>query len=168
MIFRFLQAVVSSAVVILIAGCAAQTPANIEREGPAEEVSHPDMRPEARDDSSAGLSALARTADALDTKSEEERRVASARVGAAQTDLGATVASLGSPGEPGFWMKTPLVSSPAQGRVVFPASGKSVNVELVPRPGPATGGSQLSLSAMRAIEAPLTGLPELQVFRLGD
>ncbi len=168
MSFRSLKAVVSSAAVILIAGCAAQTPANMQREGAAGEVPGPDMRPEARDDANAAQPALARTADALDTTSEEERRAASARVGAAQTALGATVASLGSPGEPGFWMKTPLVSSPAQGRVVFPANGKSVNVELVPRPGSATGGSQLSLAAMRAIEAPLTGLPELQVFRLGD
>ncbi len=78
--------------------------------------------------------------------------------------MGETVASLGDPTRPGFWLETPLVDSPATGRVVFPATGKSAQVDLIPIDGPPTAGSRISLSAMRLIEAPLTDLPTIQVF----
>jgi hypothetical protein len=42
--------------------------------------------------------------------------------------------------------------------------GKSINIELRPSGGAAGSGSQISLAAMRLIEAPLTSLPELTVF----
>lgn len=76
-------------------------------------------------------------------------------------EIGATVATLDAT-EPGFWMKTPLVSRAQDGRVLFGA--KSVDLRLLPIDGPATGGSFISLDAMRAVGAPLTGFPQLRVF----
>ena len=77
--------------------------------------------------------------------------------------LGTTVASLGNPAEPGLWLKTPLVRKEQSGQVRYPETGKSTQVTLIPLDGPATAGSQLSLSAMQAIGAPLTGLPTIEV-----
>lgn len=110
----------------------------------------------------------ARTVEEFDTTTAEQRSeaVAGATGVGGENDLGRTVASLGSPTEPGFWLKTPLVSKPSKGRVVYPATGKSVSVDLIPIEGPKTAGSRMSLPAMRLIEAPLTGLPEVQVFRV--
>jgi len=78
--------------------------------------------------------------------------------------VGTTIAALGDPGEAGFWVKTPLVSAPTAGRVVYVTSGRSVQVNLIPLDGPSGGGSQISLAAMRLLDAPLTGLPELVVY----
>jgi len=83
------------------------------------------------------------------------------------TVLGTSVASLGDPARSGFWLETPLVSSETEGRVVFPGTGKSAQVQLIPIEGPATGGSRISLSAMRLIGAPLTDLPTLEVYSGG-
>ncbi len=88
--------------------------------------------------------------------------VASAPAGAQA--LGTTIATLGSPAEAGIWLKTPLVTQLRQGRVEY--QGKSINIELRPSGGAAGSGSQISLAAMRLIEAPLTSLPELTVFAL--
>lgn len=106
----------------------------------------------------------ASTAEALDTTTAAERAAALAPVPAGERELGRTVASLGDPVSPGFWLATPLVSEPGQGRVFYRATGQSVVVELRPIAGPATGGSQISLPAMRLLGAPLTGLPELVVY----
>jgi hypothetical protein len=73
------------------------------------------------------------------------------------------VASLGSPSEPGFWLKTPLVAQQAEGRVTNPATGQSANVTLIPIDGPPTAGSRLSLPAMRLIGAVLTDLTTIEV-----
>ncbi|WP_184564032.1 hypothetical protein [Sulfitobacter undariae] len=110
-------------------------------------------------------SRAANTQATLDTTTPEQRKKAAAPV-APQTgtkSLGSTVASLGSPTEPGFWLKTPLVKSETMGRVTNKANGKSSAVRLIPIDGPATGGSRLSLPAMRLIEASLTELTELTV-----
>ena len=77
--------------------------------------------------------------------------------------LGRTVASLGNAAEPGLWMKTPLVQSERSGTVYYPETNKSVQVTLIPIDGPASAGSRLSLEAMQALGAPLTGLPEVDV-----
>ncbi len=82
--------------------------------------------------------------------------------------LGQTIASLGPPSEPGIWMKTPLVKSAVKGRVDYPAKGTSVVVELVPLDASQGAGSQISLAAMRLIEADLTGLPEVKVYQLAE
>jgi hypothetical protein len=76
--------------------------------------------------------------------------------------LGTSIATLGSPTDPGIWLKTPLVSEVSQGRIEY--NGTSVNVELRPSGGAQGAGSQISLAAMRLIEAPLTGLPEVTVY----
>ena len=98
----------------------------------------------------------------FDTTTDEQRQAAVAAPASGARELGTTIASLGSPTEPGIWMKTPLVSAVTEGRVEY--NGKSVNVELRPSGGAAGSGSQISLAAMRLLEAPLTGLPEVTVF----
>ncbi|MBM2322370.1 MULTISPECIES: hypothetical protein [Marivita] len=107
----------------------------------------------------------ARTVDEFDTTTAEERAAAVAPTAAsAEQALGSTVVSLGSPAQPGFWLETSLVSAPAKGRVLYPATGESVQVDLIPIDG---GGSRLSLPAMRLIGVPLTDLAEVQVFSGG-
>ena len=108
----------------------------------------------------------ARTVEQFDTTSAEERaKVVKAAETPGQDDaLGNTIASLGDPTQPGFWLKTPLVAVERPGRVEYAAAGTSVAVTLIPIDGPKTGGSRLSLPAMRLLDAPLTGLPEIAVF----
>jgi len=106
----------------------------------------------------------ARTADEFDTTSDAQKTEAQNAPSGAERALGKTIASLGSPSEAGFWLKTPLINANGPGRVVYSQTGKSVQVTLVPLPGPDTAGSQLSLAAFRVIGAPLTALPEVQVF----
>lgn len=105
----------------------------------------------------------AKTAEALDTTTAEQRAAATAAPAAAGRSLGRTVVSLGSPTEPGLWLKTPLVKAEAQGRVTNPASGKSSLVTLLPLDASATAGSQMSLAAMRLIGLSLTDLTEVEV-----
>jgi hypothetical protein len=107
----------------------------------------------------------ANTQAALDTTTATQRAQAAAS-GAPQGGarlIGSTVASLGSPTQPGFWLETPLVQTETKGRVTNKANGKSSAVTLIPIPGPVTGGSRLSLPAMRLIEASLTDLAQLDV-----
>ncbi len=105
----------------------------------------------------------ATSAEALDTTTPEQRAAAAAPASAAGTKLGRTVASLGSPTEPGLWLKTPLVKSEQQGRVTNPATGKSSLVTLIPIEGAASAGSRMSLAALRLIGASLTDLTEIEV-----
>ncbi|WP_092078459.1 hypothetical protein [Poseidonocella sedimentorum] len=108
--------------------------------------------------------ATARTAEEFDTTTAEDRAAAQATTAQpADAPLGRTITSLGNPTDPGFWMETPLVDAVRSGRVRDPATGKSVAVELRPAGG-AASGSRISLAAMRLLGAPLTGLPELEVF----
>jgi len=130
---------------------------------PAPGQTHPEARPDA-----AAPPSGARTAEDFDTTSEEERSAARSAARAGAVDLGVTIASLGAPGEPGFWLKTPLVDAPGKGRVDYPAKGTSAAVDLIPLDAARGAGSQMSLSAMRLIEADLTGLPEIRVFRLSE
>lgn len=105
----------------------------------------------------------ARTAEALDTTTQAQRNAASQPVTAGARLLGTTVVSLGRPTEPGFWLKTPLVQTEAQGRVTNPANGKSAAVTLIPIAGEATAGSRMSLAAMRLIGASLADLTQVEV-----
>ncbi|MCT4607971.1 MAG: hypothetical protein N4A70_02045 [Pelagimonas sp.] len=130
------------------------------------------IRPQARPgalSSAPKPPAGARTVEQFDTTSAQDRReAAKAPVQpAAEKALGETVASLGDPSKPGFWLETPLVSAATKGRVLNPTTGKSAQVDLLPIDGPASAGSRLSLAAMRLIEAPLTDLPTIQVFSGG-
>lgn len=107
----------------------------------------------------------AHTAEQFDTTTSAQRAKANAAAPTGgERKLGATVGSLGDPTEPGFWLKTPLVSKAVKGRVEYPANGKSVAVNLIPIDGPKTAGSRVSLAALRLMGAPLTGLPELVVY----
>jgi hypothetical protein len=101
--------------------------------------------------------AAARPAAALDTTTPAERAAATAAP-AGGVRLGETTVSLGSPAEPGFWLRTPLVTAPRPGTVVL-ATGRTVQVEL--RPG--AGAAQLSLAAYRALGLALTDLPRVTV-----
>lgn len=138
---------------------------------PQTEAQPDQMRPQARPgalDTAPKPPANARTVEQFDTTTPQERaEAAAAPQPAGERRLGETVASLGDVSKPGFWLETPLVSAPAQGRVVYPGSGKSAQVELIPIDGPATAGSRLSLAAMRLLEAPLTDLPTIEVYSGG-
>jgi hypothetical protein len=102
----------------------------------------------------------ARTAEALDTTTPEQRAAAlAAPQPAGERELGRVAVSLGNPTEPGFWLRSSLVSAPVEGRVET-ASGKSVQVDL--RPG--AGAAQLSLAGFQALGLSLTDLPEVSVF----
>ena len=112
----------------------------------------------------------ARTPEQFDTTTPEQREEAVApppptNNTAGDGRLGTTVASIGAADEPGFWIKTPLVSSQASGRLFYPASGRTVQVQLIPSGGGTGSGSQVSLAALRLLDAPLDGLPELVVYQ---
>lgn len=133
-----------------------------QAEAPAAQAPEDAVRPVARPQAPVRAADGARTADALDTTTAEQRQAASAPATLGARDLGVTVASLGDPVRAGFWLETPLVSAPATGRVTH--RGQRAQVDLIPIDGPESGGSRISLSAMRLIGAPLTALPELRVF----
>ena len=82
-----------------------------------------------------------------------------------QTSLGTTVAALGLLNRSGFWMQTPLVSSEVPGEVLEPISGRTLSLTLIPKDGPAGGGSQISLAALNALGQDVTALVTLEVFR---
>lgn len=101
---------------------------------------------------------------ALDRSTSAQRQAALAATAPSQAGhrLGESVASLGDPARPGFWLRTPLVKAPRKGRVAL--GGKSLKVDLLPGSGPATGGSQMSLAAYRALGLNLTALPKITVY----
>jgi hypothetical protein len=102
----------------------------------------------------------ARTADALDTTTPEQKAAAlTASEPSGERELGKVAVSLGAVGDPGFWLRTSLVTQTLPGRVVT-AGGQSVQVDL--RPG--SGAAQLSLAAFRALGFGLTDLPQVTVF----
>jgi hypothetical protein len=94
------------------------------------------------------MAVTGQTAAALDRVSPTERAAAQAGAGQGGSFLGETLASLGAPGETGFWLVTGLVDAPVQGRVET-EGGQSVGVELRPSGREPGSGSQISLSAMR-------------------
>lgn len=153
---------------VFLSGCAAVSDMFQRSDRPAAETPGPeDPRPRARPGSAARKPPEeARSAEEFDTTTEAERaEAASTAPDTAEEALGSTVVSLGDPARPGFWLETPLVAAPAKGRVTYPDSGKSAQVDLIPIAGEATAGSRISLAAMRLIGAPLTELPTLLVFR---
>ena len=100
------------------------------------------------------------TATTLDTTTEAEKQAALAAPAASgERSLGTVAVSLGSPAEPGIWLRSALVTAPGKGRVVT-ASGQSVAVDLLP----GQGAAQLSLPAYVALGLSLTALPDVTVF----
>lgn len=158
------------AAVLALSACA-RTPAT-EAAAPTFEgaVTRPVARPSALETRAAPPPSTARTAAQFDTVSAGEKAAAeaaaqeAAAAGAGRA-LGVTIASLGDPAQPGLWIKTPLVSTAGRGRVVYPKTGKAVELDLIPLEGPMTGGSRMSLAALRVLEAPLTDLPEVEVYQ---
>ena len=151
---------------ICVAGCAQlgwpgkTAPQSAPTEAPETAQPAPEVAP---------VPPAARTVEQFDTTTQAQRaKAAAGGQSGGGRNLGVTIASLGSPSEPGFWLKTPLVDAPAKGRVVYPQTGKSAQVDLIPIDGPKTAGSRMSLSAMRLIGAPFTGLPEVQVIQTGS
>ena len=136
-------------VLVLTVGGCAKLPFSVEP-APAAELPSP-------------ADPAARTVEAFDTTSKAERAAAATAV-TGGVRLGSTLASLGDPTDPGFWLKTPLVRAQAQGYVVTP-SGKSVHLTLLPLDAAPGAGSRISLPAMRVLEVALTDLPELIVCR---
>lgn len=107
----------------------------------------------------------AQSVGTLSRASPAERARAAAAATGDETRLGSTIASLGDPSMPGFWVRTPLVGSEGSGRIVNPANGKSANVRLIPLAGPPGGGSQVSLPALQMLGVSLTDLPRLEVYQ---
>lgn len=84
---------------------------------------------------------------------------------AGSTKVGETVAALGLLDRSGFWLKTPLVSAETPGEIARKGSDQRISVTLIPKDGPAGGGSQISLAAITALGADMTALLTLEVFR---
>ncbi len=101
-------------------------------------------------------------AAALDTATEAEKEAVTNVPAPVSGFLGETVAALGDPTKPGFWLKTPLVTEEQEGRIER-VGGAVAQVTLIPLEGGA-GGSQISLSAMRALDIGLTDLATLKVY----
>ena len=137
------------------------------KSGKGENGARPTQRPSALNTSVPKPAKSAKTAEQFDTTTKQQRAeaVKEAAPETGEKKLGTTIGSLGDPTEPGFWLKTPLVSVAAKGRLEYPDTGKSVAVDLIPIEGPKTGGSRVSLAALRLLGASLTGLPELVVYR---
>lgn len=104
----------------------------------------------------------ATTVEDFDTTTQADRDAAVVTTVAVEVALGTTIASLGPPTEPGIWLKTPFVTVLTSGRAAY--QGNAINIELRPSGGAVGSGSQISLAAMRLLNVPLTGLPELTVF----
>lgn len=102
----------------------------------------------------------ARTVAALDTTTAAQKAAALAPPKPpSERALGKTAVALGNVTEPGFWLRSALVKTPGSGRVVT-AKGAEIAVDLIP----GTGAAQLSLSAFRALNLPLTDIPEVSIF----
>lgn len=162
---QVLSAILST---VLLSGCAIVQD-RLGRADPAPETAPAPAVPAAAPQDAVAPPANARTVESFDTTTDAERAAATApSEQGGERSLGRTIASLGAVGEGGIWIKTPLVSKPSRGRVVYPQQGTSVAVDLIPLQGDAGSGSQLSLAAMRLLKADLTSLPEVEVFQSGD
>lgn len=164
-----MRIIVASLLVALVAGCGGiKLPFSGNRDKAPVAIGDASqegvIRPRARPGKLGGqVPDGARTVEDFDTTTSAERNAAQQDTSGGRK-LGVTIASLGSPTEPGFWLKTPLVSQTKPGRVVYPISAKSVQVTLQPIDGPASAGSRMSLAALRLLGAPLTGLLEVEVY----
>ncbi|MCK0169996.1 D-galactarate dehydratase [Aliiroseovarius sp. S1123] len=150
------QVLLISAACLAVTGCAGvdvntlwPTPPHL-RPAAAGPVVNPDAPP-----------ADATTADEFDTASEGDKMAALSSTPTPAGALGTTVANLGDPTVPGFWLETPLVTTETEGRVQSKATGRTVKVTLKPT---STGGSRISISALQLLDLDLSGLHELVVF----
>ena len=157
---------------LVLAGCAQLGFLRGGADAPAPEVEvavmAPDAaepRPQARPRGGVqGLGAAGVRPEALDRTSPEERQAALAPPAARTQLLGTTLASLGSPGESGLWLRTGLVTQVRPGRIELADGGGTLRVELRPSGAAAGAGSQLSLASFTTLGLPLTQLVNLRVF----
>lgn len=161
MMSRFFFLFVALVVFVTVSGCTALNQVNLALGGG---VLEPVVAtPSSETDSELPVRA-SKTAEDLDNSTPQERDAA-IDTAVAGRSLGQTVVSLGSPAEPGFWLKTPLVSAATPGQVRNPSSGNTISVTLIPIDGPKTAGSRMSLSAMRLLDVNLAELVTVEVFR---
>lgn len=150
------QVILFSAACLAVTGCAGVDMNNLLpspphlREAPAAPAVAPNAPPPD-----------ATTVDEFDTASEGEKLAALSAAPTPAGALGTTVANLGDPAVPGFWVETPLVTSETEGRVQSKSTGRTVKVTLKPT---TTGGSRISISALQLLDLDLSGLHELVVF----
>jgi hypothetical protein len=102
--------------------------------------------------------------ETLRPRARTDFKVAETDASVPEKRLGKTVAAIGDVTESGFWLKTPLVKEVRQGRIVWLASGASIDVVLRPLEAENVSGSQISLDAMRDLGLPFTALEEILVF----
>ncbi|SIO28100.1 hypothetical protein SAMN05444722_1180 [Rhodovulum sp. ES.010] len=145
-----------SLIVLALSGCGTLTGLDREPAAPASRPGEPM--------SAMAPPAEARTVEEFDTTSPQQRAAATVAPRGPEDLLGRSVASLGDPADPGFWAVTPLVPSTRQGRLVDPATGFSVLVELRPRDADAGAGTLVSLPALRALGVVLTDLREIAIY----
>lgn len=150
------QVILLSATCLAVTGCAGVDMNNILPSPP-----HLRQEPAGPIVPQAAPPADATTADEFDTSTEDDRVAALAPAPVPAGALGTTVANLGDPTVPGFWVETPLVTSETEGRVQSKATGRTVKVTLRPT---TTGGSRISISALQLLDLDLSGLHELVVF----
>ena len=144
---------------LLLSGCAGLPFAGLRGKPAVETVA---TRPPQRPDVVAPVPVSgATTAAAFDTTTAADKAAALAPppAPAGERSLGVTAVALGNPAEPGFWLRSGLVTAPAKGRVEV-AGGASIAVDLIP----GTGAAQLSLPAFRALNLSLTALPEVTIY----
>ncbi|MBN2741073.1 MAG: D-galactarate dehydratase [Rhodobacteraceae bacterium] len=153
-----MRALMGLGLVLAVAGCAQL---GITRNGPA-----PGLQSGTSEAATPVPKSSGPNAASLDTTTAAQRAEAAQKPASGETKLGVTIASLGDPTDPGFWMRTGLVSVESKGRIENPKTGKSAKVTLIPSGKPAGAGSEVSLPALRLLEVPLTELPELTVYRL--
>ena len=144
-----IRSLFSIAALLAIAACAPMEPTLSD--GPGDAVP--------REVSAPPPPASARTVEEFDTTSAADRIEAADSTEGGRL-LGTDVASLGDPSEPGFWIASTLVTEAGRGRVVLAGTDTAVEVDLIP----GTGGSRLSLPAMRVLGVGLTDLPEVEIY----
>ena len=91
-------------------------------------------------------------------KTTEAERAAALGAKAQGAELGRVTVSLGPPSEGGLWLRAPIVKVAGRGHVRT-AKGQTLAVDLEP----GEGGAILSFGAFRALNLPLTSLPEVTV-----
>lgn len=153
------QVILISASCLGIAGCTGIDMNNILPRPP--HLVQPADTPSATPNTPPAPPMNATTVNEFDTATEADKMAAVAPAPAPAGSLGTTVANLGDPTTPGFWVETPLVSSETEGRVQSKATGRTVKVTLRPTN---SGGSRISLSALQLLDLDLSGLHELVVF----
>ena len=136
-----MRILISCSLILALAGCGGDSMPDISgpkflkrgaQEPTAPEASdalRPMPRPGTDGASDAPLNALNPTDSSLSSDSLPAENTTTSAGG----ELGTTIAALGDPTIDGFWLKTPLVTAPTPGRIVYSSTGRSVRVELRPQ-----------------------------------